>query len=120
MGFPHLVFPGTEGALAAALGEVDLSALWEVFEPRLLELGSRYFKGLRGTFNMVTMMRSWIEAAVPAPLVDVGRNPGAFGDCPNVNVSIIDLPAIGDVTASAAGEFHSGILAGRKIRYWPN
>jgi len=42
-------------------------------------------------------MRQRIEAAVPAPLVDIDRDAGAGRDRPDADIAVIDVPAVGAI-----------------------
>ena len=53
---------------------------------------------------MFARMRAWIEAAAPFPRICVVGIPGALGNRADVNIAVINVPALLTVCGSAAGE----------------
>jgi hypothetical protein len=60
------------------------------------------------------MVRGRVEAALPAPLVDVDPDAGTGRDRPDVHATAIDVPAVGAIGRAAAGEGgHAHLIARR-------
>jgi hypothetical protein len=73
--------------------------------PCLLEVGARLVEGRGGAGQELARVRSRIEAAVPAPRVLVVRDAGSDRDGADMDVAVIDQPALfASVVVAAAGE----------------
>jgi hypothetical protein len=68
-GIPHRIFPGSPIAKPSILSEVSRAV-----SPRGLEVGPRLLERLGGALDPI----QWMEAATPAPLIDVGKDAGAI------------------------------------------
>jgi hypothetical protein len=109
---PHLAHSRGHSALAAVRSKIGPGALREVFAPRLFELGLGYLKGRRSSLEKVALMRPWIEAAIPSPLVDVNRGAGPSRDRTHMDVAIVDVPTVGTFGVSATSQpEHAQIIA---------
>src|SRR5258705_3746575 len=82
-------------------------------------------QGRRAAVAVLAWLRSRIEAAAPAPLVDVDRDAGADPDRADLHVAIENLPAfsVGVFRAAARQRGHGAIEARRGRRgklsiYW--
>src|SRR5882757_1282748 len=83
-GIPHRIFPCSPIALPSILSEVGLSAAGQVVSPSGFEVGPRLLKRLGGALDPI----QWMEAATPAPLIDVGKDAGADPDRADLNSAI--------------------------------
>jgi hypothetical protein len=57
---------------------------------------------------MLARMRARIEAAAPFPRIGVVRIADAFGNRPDMNIAVVNVPALSVMFGSAAGEFGHG------------
>jgi hypothetical protein len=55
-------------------------------------------------FRIVARLHTWIEPATPFPLFDVDRAAGAARDRADLDVTIVDVPAILALRVASAGE----------------
>jgi hypothetical protein len=59
--------------------------------------------------SLDTAMGRRNETALPLPLVDGSGNTGAWADIADTDISEIDLPAVGTMRITAAGQFDHGV-----------
>ena len=59
---------------------------------------------------MFPRMRARIEAAAPFPRIGVVRIPDAFGNRPDMNIAVVDVPALLAMCGSATGEGGHAVL----------
>jgi hypothetical protein len=73
--------------------------------PRRFEVGSGPVEGRRSAGEVFTGLRSRIETAAPALLIDFDRHTGAFADGADMRVAIVDVPGLlVDFRIAAVGE----------------
>jgi hypothetical protein len=78
--------------------------------PHALEIGARRFEGRGGVGLMFFRMRVWIEAAALFPRIGVMGISHALGNRPDVNIAVVNVPAVMTVVfGAAAGEFRMGL-----------
>jgi hypothetical protein len=91
---------------------VRLGALGREYPPRRIEVGARLVKGGRGAAQVFARLAARVEAADPLPRILVDRNAAAPRELADTDVAKVDVPAIGSVVVTAAGEDgHPGIKA---------
>ena len=110
-GVVHHVLPRRPGALTAVPVEVGLCAVGQVGVPGSGEVGPRLLESRGGAVRPQATVDRREEAAAPAPLIDVDRDPGALGDRADLHVAIEDVPAfLMAVLCAASGERGHGLL----------
>ncbi len=67
-------------------------------------------EGCGGLGLMFPRMRARIEAAAPFPRIGVVRIPDAFGNRPDMNIAVVDVPALLAMCGSATGEGGHAVL----------
>ena len=94
MGVVHGIFPRRPGLLASIFFKINFSAFRQILSPHGFELGTRLIERLRSAIEVLAMVGRRVEAALPAPLVDVNGNSSTFRDRPDANDAVIDVPAV--------------------------
>ena len=97
MGIVHGVFPRRPSLLASIFFKMGVSAFREILSPCDFELGARLLERLCRAVAVPATVGWGVEAALPAPLVDIDRHAGAGGDRPDANIAVIDVPAVGAI-----------------------
>jgi hypothetical protein len=90
--------------------KIGFRALREIFSPCGFEGGPRLIEARRSVFDMPAAMRQRVEAALPAPLVNIDRHAGAERDRTDLHIAIVDVPAIRTFGGAAAGEGGHSLL----------
>ena len=67
---------------------------------------------------MFARMRAGIEAAAPFPRIGVGPIADPLGNPPDMNIAVVNVPALSVMFGSAASEFGHGPLLLRLARVW--
>jgi hypothetical protein len=89
---------------------VDFRSLCRKLPPRNLEMHARAIKRRRGAAALLAGVRARIEAAEPLSRVLVMRLAYAARDGADLNVTVVDVPAILAFGIAVAGEFGHGAL----------
>jgi hypothetical protein len=103
-GIPQRIFPFGLISLLAPCLKIGLGALRQEHQPRALEIGAGLFEGRGSVGLMFPRMRARIEAAAPFPRMGVVRVAGALGNRADMNIAVVNVPAVAVVFGSAAGE----------------
>src|SRR6185295_15008056 len=91
-------------ALITPCLEVGLRALWQIDAPGRLERGAGLIEGAGGVAALVAGIAVRIEPAQPLPGFGRTRIANALGNRADMNVAIVDKPAMGAVRVWAAGK----------------
>jgi hypothetical protein len=67
-----------------------------LFFPGDFEIGPCLLEGFGRAFDVPPVVRRWIKAALPSPLIDVDGSAGAERDRADMDIFVIDVPAIVD------------------------
>jgi hypothetical protein len=102
--FPHRIFALGPIALVAPGLIVGLRPLGREYSPCCLEVRARLVKGGGRAVKVLAWFTARVEAASPTPRVLMMRNASANRDRADVDVTEIDVPAIGALGIAAAGE----------------
>jgi hypothetical protein len=97
MGIVHGVFPRRPSLMASIFFKIGVSAFRKILSPRGFKIGPRLFEGLCRAFGMPAIVGWGVEAALPAPLVDIDRDASAGRYCPDADIATIDVPAVGAI-----------------------
>jgi hypothetical protein len=65
----------------------------------------RMFESLCGVFKVEAVVRRRLEAAPPSPLVDIDRDAVPNCNRADMDITVIDVPAVLAFGVKAAGEF---------------
>lgn len=110
-GVMHCILPSRPCLLPSIFIEVGFGTPGEIDLPSGFEISAGLIEGRRGTPILPPAMRQRIEAAIPAPLVNVVGDAGALRDHANTHVAIVNVPALLlGVGRSAAGELGHPLL----------
>src|SRR5882757_2270566 len=90
----HGVLPSREGALASILDEVGFRASGQVVLPLGFKVAPGRLEARRITAPASAAMRWRVEAAVPSPLRGAEWHARLDGDRADLNVAVVDVPAI--------------------------
>jgi hypothetical protein len=88
----------------APLLKIPLSPVREEYGPRALEVGTGFVECWRRTAGAFPRMTARIEAAVPLPGIGMDGISDTYGNGADVHVAVINVPAIGTLGITAAGE----------------
>src|ERR1700677_4033393 len=105
---PHGIFFRGSIAIMAPFPEIGLCKCWQDPPPCSFEVCARLVEIDGGIAPVAARFDAGIEAATPFPLIDVDRAAGAAGDRADMDIAVIDVPAIGTLGVAAAGEFGHG------------
>jgi hypothetical protein len=110
---PQRIFSGGPISLIAPCLKIGLGAVRQEHLPCGPEICAGLLQGRGGVGLMSPRMRARIETAAPFPRIGVVRISDALGNRPDVNIAVIDVPAVMTVVCgSAAGKLgHAGIEA---------
>ena len=84
--------------------KVCLGSLWQIDAPGRLELGAGLLERTGGAAALVAWIAARAEPAQPLPGLGRARIADALGNRADVNVAVIDVPAVGAFGVRTAGE----------------
>jgi hypothetical protein len=103
-GVPHGIFPRREVTLVSPVLEVGTGERWQDLPPRSLEVSPRLIEIDGGAALVLARLDARVETASPFPLINVDGAAGAARDCADMDIAIIDVPAVGALGIAAAGQ----------------
>jgi hypothetical protein len=90
--------------LIAPCLKIGLGAVRQEHLPRALEVRAGLVEDRGGVRLMFAGLRARIETAAPFPRIGVVRIAGTFGNRPDMNIAVVNVPAfLAVVFGSAAG-----------------
>ena len=108
--FKHGVFACRPVVLIAPRLIISLGPVGRKRPPSFLEVSARLVEARRGTVKIFARIRSGIESALPAPLVDVDWTTGTARDRADAHVAKIDVPTVVTFGIPVARKFGHALL----------